>query len=134
MSFGSDLRREREHRGISLEAIAAGTKVSQKHLTALEHDSIAELPGGVFNKGFVRSYCHYVGLDEAQWTQRYAEAFEANQPDVDWAQFAENVKRNRAPGPPTGLRWWGVALMFAAVAAAGWAVWHFLLHGKLPAH
>jgi cytoskeletal protein RodZ len=132
VSFGSDLRAERESRGASLQEIAAGTKVSERHLLALESDAIADLPGGVFNKGFVRSYCHYLGLDQDAWARRYTDTFEAHKSEPDWAAFAENVRRNRAPSASTGLRWWGVVLMMLTVAALAFAVWHFLLHHRLP--
>ena len=134
MSFGTDLRAEREARGVGLAEIATGTKVSERHLLALENEAIGELPGGVFNKGFVRSYCHFLGLDQNAWAQRYTETFEANTHEPDWAAFAENVRRNRASGASTGLRWWGVVLLVLAVAAMAFAVWHFLLQHRLGAH
>lgn len=131
MSFGSELRAERERRGVELGAIAAATKVSERHLRSLENDAHTELPGGVFNKGFVRSYCRHLQLDEEAWARRYAETFEESAPEADWAAFAENVKRNRAPGPPTGLRWWGVVLMVLALAGLAFAVWRFGVESRL---
>jgi cytoskeleton protein RodZ len=54
--FGEDLRRERVSRGIALETITDSTKISSRHLAALELDQFERLPGGVFNKGIVRGY------------------------------------------------------------------------------
>lgn len=65
-SFGERLRREREMRGIKLEEIAESTKIGKRNLVALEEEKFDQLPGGIFNKGFVRAYAKYLGLDEEQ--------------------------------------------------------------------
>jgi len=65
-SFGERLKREREMRGVSLEEIAESTKIGKRNLLALETEEFNKLPGGIFNKGFVRAYAKYLGLDEDQ--------------------------------------------------------------------
>jgi cytoskeleton protein RodZ len=62
-SFGENLRRERELRGVSLREIAEGTKIAVRFLEALEDDRIDVLPGGLFPRSFVRQYAVFVGLD-----------------------------------------------------------------------
>ncbi|MBI3932879.1 MAG: helix-turn-helix domain-containing protein [Acidobacteria bacterium] len=62
-SFGENLRRERELRGIGLRDIADATKISIRFLQALEQDRVDVLPGGIFRRAFVRQYARYVGLD-----------------------------------------------------------------------
>jgi cytoskeleton protein RodZ len=62
-SFGENLRRERELRGVSLREIADDTKISIRFLQALEQDRVDILPGGLFRRTFVRQYAHHVGLD-----------------------------------------------------------------------
>ena len=66
VSFGERLKREREMRGIKLEDIAESTKIGKRNLLALEEEHFDQLPGGIFNKGFVRAYAKYLGLDEEQ--------------------------------------------------------------------
>lgn len=66
IGFGEKLRREREMRGVSLEEIAESTKIGTRSLRALEEDDFDKLPGGIFNKGFVRAYSRFLGLDEEQ--------------------------------------------------------------------
>lgn len=127
LSFGRDLQEERERRGVSLESVAEGTKVAVRYLRALEEGDHAALPGGVFNKGIVRSYCRHLGLNEEEWLVRFS-SFAHTEGSDDWAEFAENVKRNRAQmNPGMRLRWWGVLLMIIGLAAAGWSVWHYLV-------
>jgi cytoskeleton protein RodZ len=65
-SFGERLKREREMRNVSLEEIAESTKIGKRNLLALETEEFDKLPGGIFNKGFVRAYAKYLGLDEDQ--------------------------------------------------------------------
>lgn len=63
-NFGEHLRREREMRGVSLDEIASATRIQVRFLEAIEREQWDKLPGGVFNRGFVRSVAKYLGLDE----------------------------------------------------------------------
>lgn len=70
-SFGEKLRSEREKRKITLEQVSNSTKIGTRMLQALEEDKFSQLPGGIFNKGFVRAYARTVGLDEEQAVADY---------------------------------------------------------------
>ncbi|HEY1659481.1 MAG TPA: helix-turn-helix domain-containing protein [Candidatus Sulfotelmatobacter sp.] len=78
-AFGEKLRRQREHRGISLEAVANTTKISTRMLRALEEEHFDQLPGGVFNKGFVRAYARQIGLNEQEAINDYLAALAESQ-------------------------------------------------------
>jgi len=65
-SFGVRLKEQREQRGITLEEISSTTKIGTRMLVALEQDHFDQLPGGIFNKGFIRAYARCVGMDEEQ--------------------------------------------------------------------
>ncbi|MGC1225059.1 MAG: helix-turn-helix domain-containing protein [Candidatus Sulfotelmatobacter sp.] len=78
-TFGEKLRKQREQRGITLEAISNTTKISTRMLRALEEQKFEQLPGGVFNKGFVRAYARQVGLDEEQAITDYLAALSEGQ-------------------------------------------------------
>jgi cytoskeleton protein RodZ len=134
--FCDELRWERERRKVSIEKISQETKVASRHLQALEAGEYASLPGGVFRKGIVRSYLAALGLDEVSWIERFEaslhESGAANTDARDWAEFAENVRRNRVgKESTTNLRWVGVGMMVVSLAALGWSVWKFALHGRL---
>jgi cytoskeletal protein RodZ len=123
-SFGEDLRMERMARGMSLEEITAVTKISQRHLVALEEGNFRLLPGGIFSKGIVRSYTDALGLDQEAWTERFLKAYEASGQmpagDDDWTEFARNVGKARKQTAnvwTTGLRLVGVILLVLVVAA-----------------
>ena len=70
--FGEHLKREREMRGVSLEEISLATRIAPRFLAALESEQWEKLPGGVFNRGFIRSVAHYLGLDEDSMVAEYA--------------------------------------------------------------
>jgi cytoskeletal protein RodZ len=78
-SFGEKLRRQRELRGLSLEAISTTTKIGTRMLRAIEDEHFDQLPGGVFNKGFVRAYARQVGLDEDEAVTDYLTALRESQ-------------------------------------------------------
>jgi len=67
-SFGENLRRERELRGVALRDISEATKISVRFLEALEQDRIERLPGGIFPRAFLREYGRYLGLDVERLT------------------------------------------------------------------
>src|ERR1700753_4120562 len=73
-AFGNRLRREREMRGITLDEITESTKISRRHLEALESENFEQLPGGVFSKAFVRAYARFLGIDEDQAVADYSAA------------------------------------------------------------
>lgn len=59
-------------RGVSLEEISSATRISTRFLTAIESGHWEELPGGAFNRGFIRSASRYLGLDEDGMVAEYA--------------------------------------------------------------
>jgi cytoskeletal protein RodZ len=116
---------------VELEAIAANTRVSIRHLRALEDEKRSDLPGGVFNKGILRSYCQVLGLEEREWLDRFASSDLNTNPEPDWAAFAESVKQHRVKSPGRDRRWFGVLLMLAGLFALGWVAWHFTVRPHL---
>jgi transcriptional regulator with XRE-family HTH domain len=78
-SLGEKLRQAREARGISISEVAEQTRISTLYLKSIEADDYKPLPGGIFNKGFVRSYARYVGFDENEALQDYNELMAENE-------------------------------------------------------
>jgi len=70
-SFGQELKRERELRQITLREISEATKINIRYLDALERNEFRHLPGGVFNKGFVRAYAQFIGVDPESMVNAY---------------------------------------------------------------
>src|ERR1700678_2369840 len=70
--FGEHLKREREMRGVSLDEVAAATKINTRFLEALENGRWGELPGGAFGRGFVRAAARFLGLNEDDMVAEFA--------------------------------------------------------------
>jgi cytoskeleton protein RodZ len=124
--FGEDLRSERLSRGVALEQITAVTKISQRHLLALEQERFGQLPGGILNKGIVRGYAGALGLDEHDWTERFLTAYRASVQPVEeedgWTAFATNVGRariQRHEAQEMRVRWAGAVVLLLAVLTLG---------------
>jgi cytoskeletal protein RodZ len=135
-AFGEELRRAREERGVAFETICEATKVPAKHLRALEAGALGELPGGVFRRGFVRSYLGVLGLEEGAWMKRFEESCRESgmldPAEVEWAEFAENVKNNRVVvRRRMRVRGVLVGVLIAALALAGWCGWRLATHRRL---
>lgn len=71
-SFGEQLRLAREARGISLREISDQTRISTRYLEAIESGDLKRLPGGIFNRSFIKAYARYVGYDETEALEAYA--------------------------------------------------------------
>jgi transcriptional regulator with XRE-family HTH domain len=74
-SFGDALRRERERRGITLDAIAEQTKVAVALLDGLERGDLTRWPSGIFRRAFVRGYAQAVGLDAASVVEAFTRVY-----------------------------------------------------------
>lgn len=136
-SFGDRLKKEREQKSISLDDIALSTKIGTRLLRALEEEKFEQLPGGIFNKGFVRAYARHVGLDEEQAISDYLAALGDTQRRLAEPEAAlpkENAhEMRRAPvhdlrEPESEMQIpWGLlalVLLLAALAIATWSYYH----------
>ncbi|MEK7833099.1 MAG: RodZ domain-containing protein [Acidobacteriota bacterium] len=70
-SLGQQLKQAREERGVSIKQIADATRLGSRFLQAIENDDYKILPGGIFNRNFVRKFAHEVGMDEEQAVRLY---------------------------------------------------------------
>jgi len=71
ISIGEELKREREFREISLRDISDATKINIRMLEAIEKDRFESLPGGIFNRNFIRAYAEFIGLDPEVIIRKY---------------------------------------------------------------
>lgn len=95
--FGEHLKREREMRGVSLEEISAATRISTRFLEAIESDQWDQLPGGVFNRGFIRSIARFLGLDEDGLVAEYALETKGEAEKLPAAPPPTEIPRNWRP-------------------------------------
>jgi cytoskeleton protein RodZ len=117
--FGEHLKREREMRGVTLEEISVATRIAPRFLAALESEQWELLPGGVFNRGFIRSVARYLGLDEDSLVAEYALETRGRPDPGVVADPPEEPDRNWA-------RIFVVIVLVLLLVAGGWAAIHFL--------
>jgi cytoskeletal protein RodZ len=70
-SIGEQLRLARQERGIPLREISDQTRISVRYLEAIEANDYKRLPGGIFNRSFVRAYARCIGYDEKEAMEGY---------------------------------------------------------------
>jgi cytoskeleton protein RodZ len=95
--FGDKFRREREKQGISLDDVSRATKISCRMLKAIEDEQFDRLPGGIFNKGFVRAYAQHLGLNEDEAVDGYV----ACQAELD--SHEQWDAQTRGASPPSSM-------------------------------
>lgn len=132
-AFGEKLKKTRENKKITLDDVAVSTKISVRMLRALEEEKFNQLPGGVFNKGFVKAYARHLGLDEEKTVAEYVAASGgAPTPaaeDVELRAIAERKEKERQGRPPAEMSWGWLALGLLVVAL-GFSVWGFYSREK----
>lgn len=83
MGTGLEFRSIRESRGLTIEAIAAATRIAPRILEALERDDVHALPPRPYGRGFVAAYGRELGLDPTDAVTRYFAQFEPPPPAAD---------------------------------------------------
>lgn len=124
--FGEKLRREREMRGVSLDEISESTKIGTRSLRALEEDDFEKLPGGIFNKGFVRAYAKFLGLDEEQTVTDFEAAwkeFRATKGYPDDEVHLPIIEEKKEEVTKSGFSWLlAIAILMIVTLLVTWYV------------
>jgi len=128
--FGEKLRRERELRGISLDQIATATKISTRMLKALEDEKFDLLPGGIFNKGFVRAYAKFLGIDEDQAVADFVAASGPEEPLNNLPVITDVPERPTRQVDDEGTISWNTIVVLVLVVVIGYGGWWFYSHRK----
>lgn len=95
-NFGASFRKARESSGLPLEKIAAETRISSRFLTAIENEDFHLLPGGVFNRGFIRTFAEHIGLDPEQALADYDRISIAVEEPVEVLRNVERASMRRS--------------------------------------
>jgi cytoskeleton protein RodZ len=120
-TFGANLRREREMRGVPLDEIAAATKISVRCLQALEAGEFSKLPGGIFTRSFIRAYAKYLGLDE----ETVMAEFQVIAPPMEEADLSK-LTPSQAKPPETKSRAFLLGPLIAvAVLVGGYGLYRY---------
>ena len=90
---------ERERRRITLDSIAANTKISVRLLKDLERDNVSRWPTGIFRRSFIKAYAQAIGLDPDEIAREFLERFPVQEIQEDGP-----ATEARPIGAPTGFR------------------------------
>jgi cytoskeleton protein RodZ len=127
-SIGEQLRLAREGRGIGLRDICEQTKISVHYLEAIEADDYKRLPGGVFNRSFIKAYAKCVGYDEREAIEGYTRYLREHGDSSDDVNTTPMHSKVYTDTPATRSPWLTVVLAIlilailtgAALAALYW--------------
>ncbi len=111
-SVASDLKLERQKRNISLAQIAADTKISLHYLESLEEGRYSELPGGIYNRAFLRAYCERLNLNQQEILNRYEAEISPPMEKLPKAKIHLNQKN--AALRPNPVLIWSLMLLISA--------------------
>jgi cytoskeletal protein RodZ len=95
--FGDKFRKAREAKNISLDDVSNVTKISARMLRAIEEEHFDQLPGGVFNKGFIRAYAKHLGLNDEEAVADYLACLRQAQIDAHEVWQPERPLAQQAP-------------------------------------
>jgi hypothetical protein len=118
--IGSVFREARNRRKIDLSEVEAATRIRLRYLRAIENEEWGVLPGGVYTRGFIRTYASYLGLDGERLADDYRESVEGGgrspMPEPTPASAPRGSRDRPLPVPPAS--WFAVAavLLVAVVA------------------
>ena len=111
--FGEKFRKAREKKELSLDDVSNVTKIGSRMLRAIEEEHFDDLPGGVFNKGFIRAYAKHLGLDSEEAVTDYLASLRQAQIDAQevWdtqpsgpARSGSNGKARSKDAPKTAAK------------------------------
>ena len=125
-TVGQRLKAQREKRGIALADVAASTKISKAALLAIERDDIKLLPGGIFGRGFVRSYAQALGFDPDATVRDFMAQFPSTDEDPVESLGSMGSTRGRISPGARALLQFGLASVPLVVAL----IWFALPTGR----
>ena len=123
-SIGEKLRLAREARGIALRDISEQTRISIRYLEAIETDDYRRLPGGIFNRSFIRAYAKFIGYDEHDALEDYARTLrERGESDDEGSKVHQSLVYTDYGGSHSRSPLWTLLLAIMILAALSLAVW-----------
>ncbi len=117
--IGAILREARTRREIELSEVEAVTRIRLGYLRAIESEDWEVLPGGVYTRGFIRTYAAFLSLDGDRLAAEYRESVEGGSgAGYDVAPSAARPSPGRRYGAASRPGWIAVAgvILLGAIA------------------
>lgn len=110
--IGETLKSARLAQNISIEEVVAETKIRSRYIEAMEEERWDIFPGKVYLKGFLKSYCNVLGLDEAEILARFNEVFKPLEAEIQPISAPTKIEMPGKPQRRTGLLVGILAIIF----------------------
>lgn len=98
-AFCARLKAAREEKGVSLDQIAASTKIPASLFRGLERNDLSRWPGGLFRRSYLRDYLRALGLPTDPTVAEFLRLF----PDPDGEAPCLNGSGGSLEDPPSPL-------------------------------
>ena len=112
---GAQLRAAREAKGLTLEQVAAQTRIPLRHLETIDTGDFSRLPGRTYAVGFARTYAKTVGLDQDDVVAMVRAELD-EQSGVEDARPAPFEPGDPARVPSRGLGWFALFALLLFIA------------------
>ncbi|MCW1382298.1 DUF4115 domain-containing protein [Novosphingobium sp. KCTC 2891] len=121
-SVGSRLRAAREAQGRSVKDLAHATRITARHIEAIENGDYAVLPGRPYALGFARSYARAVGLDDKEIVEAVRRELEVRAPRPE-PRVIHQFEVGDPAKTPSRLVSWLALLLVGAIVVMGLVFW-----------
>jgi len=117
LELGASFKKARESQNVSIDRIAEETRISTRFLMAIENEQFDVLPGGIFNRGFIRTYAERLGVDPEEAIRLYEKSARAVE--------AEPVRQEtpKATGNTTKIPVYYAAVAVLLILFVGFYIW-----------
>lgn len=115
---GDRLRNERERQELTLEQVAAETRIPLSHLQLIESGDFAGLPARTYAIGFARTYAKMLGLDQGEITEAVRTELSEHDP-ADRHRASKFEPADPARVPSSKLAWISAVAAILLVAGIG---------------
>jgi len=127
------LRAAREAAGLDMKQLSQLTRVTSRHLEAIEAGDFASLPGRPYALGFARSFARAVGLDEKAIAEAVRAELDMQAPSPP-PRVINQFEVGDPEKTPSRLTAWLATGLVIAIALAGLVFWrsYYLPSAELP--
>lgn len=129
MSLGSELAAAREAQGLTIDEVAARTRIRGTLIRAIEQDDFAPCGGAVYARGHIRSIAHAIGIDPepllAEFDAPAVAVAPAAVPGGDLLEAEHKIARSTRPQRAH----WGAVMATTLVVIIGLAVYSLAKNG-----
>lgn len=130
VTLGEELKRRREALGISLREISDETRIGVRFLKAIELNQYSVLPGGIFNRSFIRAFARHVSFSEEEALHLYSRHVRSSDFDEELAPAGRSAPRAKTfQLSSTGIVVTVGAIGTVVFGLVVWASFHYISRG-----